>query len=177
MTHIYLNKQIFWTRFGRAWGWFDGWLRINKYKYQFKNLDKIGKNYSETFQDMFVLSVLNGKENGTYLEFGCNHYQKCNNTFLLETKFDWKGLSIDIDEDLIELFNKNRKNPAICQNVLETKNCLSLLDNHQNKIVVIKEREVLKGVAFYLRLSDDNFLKVLFGECGTENAGAVIVYY
>jgi hypothetical protein len=87
---------------------------IDIFKYQFDGLENIKTNNSETFQDMFVLSVLNGKRNGSYLEFGCSHFLKNNNTFLLENTFNWTGLSIDIDCELVDLFNKNRKNPAIC---------------------------------------------------------------
>jgi len=128
---------------------------VDRFKYKFKNLNKVNTNYSETFQDMFVLSILDGKENGTYLEFGCNHYQKCNNTFLLETVFNWKGLSIDIDSDLIKLFNKNRKNPAICQNILEDKILLNqYFDNSHIDYLQIDcdppevSFEILKSIPF-----------------------------
>ncbi len=59
---------------------------------------------------MFVLSMLNGKKNGTYLEIGAGSYYYGNNTYLLEKSFDWNGISIDINESLSIDFNNNRNN-------------------------------------------------------------------
>ena len=46
------------------------------------------KSNSQTGQDLFVLSVLNHKRNGTFLEIGSNHPITVNNTFLLENEYD-----------------------------------------------------------------------------------------
>ncbi len=53
--------------------------------------------YSQSCQDLFVSGVLNNKENGSYLELGCSYPVESNNTYLLESKFNWTGISIDID--------------------------------------------------------------------------------
>jgi hypothetical protein len=63
----------------------------------FKGSDKIKTNYSEVFQDIFVLQCLNGKKGGTYLEIGAAGPVSGNNTYLLEKEFGWTGLSIDYD--------------------------------------------------------------------------------
>ena len=42
----------------------------SKLRYKFKGSENIDKNYSQTYQDMFVLTMLNGKTNGKYLEIG-----------------------------------------------------------------------------------------------------------
>jgi len=63
----------------------------------FKGSDKIKTNYSEVFQDIFVLQCLNGKKEGTYLEIGAADAVSGNNTYLLEKEFGWTGLSIDYD--------------------------------------------------------------------------------
>jgi len=86
----------------------------NKLKYQFPNCKEITENFSQIYQDMFVLSMNNGKKNGTYFEVGSAHYSINNNTFLLETQFDWQGISIDINQQSIMSFNNNRKNVGIC---------------------------------------------------------------
>ena len=65
----------------------------------FKNSDKIKTNYSEVFQDIFVLQCLNGKKNGIYLEIGAAGPVSGNNTYLLEKEFGWTGLSIDYGYD------------------------------------------------------------------------------
>jgi len=41
-----------------------------KLRYSFDGYEVIEKNYSQVFQDIFVLSILNGKKKGTFLEIG-----------------------------------------------------------------------------------------------------------
>lgn len=82
-------------------------------KHQFKNLELVDTNYSQMQQDMFVLSVLDGKTNGIYVEIGAHHPVAVNNTFLLENKFDWKGISFELDVALVAEFNMQRKNTCI----------------------------------------------------------------
>ena len=74
-------------------------------------MEKVERNFSESYQDMFILSMLNGKRNGTYLEIGAGNSFYGNNTALLETQFDWTGVSLDIEESFVEGFTKDRKNP------------------------------------------------------------------
>jgi hypothetical protein len=82
-------------------------------KTQFKGLEKISKNYSEAFQDMLVLTLLNGKRKGYYLEIGAGFPVYGNNTYLLETEFNWKGVSIDIELESIERYLHDRQNQAL----------------------------------------------------------------
>lgn len=89
-------------------------------KFLFDNINFIDHNHSNLHQDMFVLTALNGKTNGTYLEIGCNDPIVINNTYLLENKFKWKGVSIDIVEHHVVNFNSKRINPAYCQDALTT---------------------------------------------------------
>ncbi len=62
---------------------------------------------------MFVLTMLEGKEQGTYLEIGAADPFKSNNTALLEGVFDWKGISIEYLQEEAEKFNSSRKNKCI----------------------------------------------------------------
>jgi tetratricopeptide (TPR) repeat protein len=87
---------------------------LSSYRFPFPGIETVKHNYSKHLQDMFVLSVLNGKRNGTYLELGSGDPYYTNNTALLETVFDWKGLSIDNDKDSCYQFSKRRRNPVIC---------------------------------------------------------------
>ena len=84
-------------------------------RFKFPGSNLIEKNYSQAYQDMFVLAILNGKRNGTYLEIGAQEPFTINNTALLETQFDWKGTSIEIREDLCKMFTEQRKNQIICK--------------------------------------------------------------
>ena len=58
----------------------------------------IKQNHSQAYQDLFVLTMLGSKKNGRYLEIGGNHPSEFNNTYLLETEFNWQGISVEIDE-------------------------------------------------------------------------------
>jgi SAM-dependent methyltransferase len=82
-------------------------------KIKFANSESIESNYSEAYQDMFVLTMLNGKKNGTYLEIGAGNTFYGNNTALLEKNFDWRGVSLDIIPEFVEAFSKERKNPCL----------------------------------------------------------------
>jgi hypothetical protein len=79
-------------------------------KNNFHLSDKIIRNYSQLLQDIFVLTVLNGKKNGTYVEIGSSDPIRINNTFLLEEEYEWKGIGYDIDAKIVEKYNKLRKN-------------------------------------------------------------------
>lgn len=79
----------------------------------FNGSDKIERTYSQAYQDLFVLTVLDGKRNGTYVEIGSSYPIDMNNTYILENEFDWTGVSFDRDEELNKLFLEQRKNPII----------------------------------------------------------------
>jgi hypothetical protein len=100
-----------------------------RFKYPFPGFDTIQKNYSKHFQDLFVLSVLNGKRNGTYLEIGSGDPFVHNNTALLETEFGWKGISIDNQGSLCYNFKENRNNTIICADATEI-GYADLFDKH-----------------------------------------------
>ena len=72
---------------------------LNCMRHQFPGLDSIKENYSQSWQDMFVLTMHNGLRNGTYLELGASEPSYMNNTCLLE-QFGWTGPSIDFRSEL-----------------------------------------------------------------------------
>jgi len=69
------------------------WLKV-----LFANADLVNEYYSQAGQDIFALVANNGKKNGTYVELGCNEPFIINNTYLLESTFNWKGVSVDFDK-------------------------------------------------------------------------------
>ena len=74
---------------------------------------KLTKGYAQSNQDLFVLEILNYKKNGTYLEIGSNQPVHINNTYLMETDYQWTGVSIEILTHMCEFFRKVRKNKCI----------------------------------------------------------------
>lgn len=88
-------------------------IDCEKLRIPFDGCDSVDENYSQASQDIFVLSCLNGKKNGTFLDLGCGYPFEINNTYLLEKNFGWSGLSVDIDSKVVSLHNQNRKSPAL----------------------------------------------------------------
>ena len=68
---------------------------------------------SEAGQESFVLTSLQGKRNGFYVEVGSYHSKINSNTYLLETEFDWDGVAFEILPDCVDEYNTNRRNPCI----------------------------------------------------------------
>lgn len=87
---------------------------IDKLKVKFDGIDNVDHNYSQAFQDMFVLTMLNGKSGGVYVEIGGSDPININNTYILEKTFGWKGLSFEIDEEIVDYYNSTRINKCIC---------------------------------------------------------------
>jgi hypothetical protein len=87
---------------------------LEKLRHKFLGVEDIENNYSQAFQDMFALSILNGKRNGTYVEIGGDHAVIISNTYLLETEFGWNGVSFEIDQSKVDGYNSLRENKCIC---------------------------------------------------------------
>jgi tetratricopeptide (TPR) repeat protein len=122
LTYTYYNKSNY-----------------DKLKFKFKGSENIEQNFSQAYQDMFVLTALDGKNNGTYLEIGSAMPFYGNNTALLEN-LGWTGIGIDIKQELVDDYSIQRKNKVLCLNALET--------NYENLISEI----AVDGVIDYLQL-------------------------
>ena len=90
----------------------------SKLRYKFPGSETINKNYSQVFQDMFVLTMLNGKKNGIFLEIGGARPYYGNNTALLEESFGWNGFSIEFDKSFADEYIEARPTNVICQDAL-----------------------------------------------------------
>ena len=61
-------------------------------------------------QDKFVLHVLQHKQNGYFLEIGSNNPITINNTYLLENKYNWKGIMVEYNSSFLPLYKEHRSN-------------------------------------------------------------------
>lgn len=86
---------------------------------KFRWSESLSRNFSQAGQDLFVLSMLDGKRDGLFLDLGCNEPININNTYLLESSYNWKGLSVDIEEGFFKLFvfRKTKTLCADCTNI------------------------------------------------------------
>ena len=100
-----------------------GWPNCPRYfrdnyenlKTKFTGAENIENNWSQSMQDMFVLSMLDGKKNGVYVEIGADQPRVISNTYLLEKDFDWSGISFELDADKVAFFNTIRENKCLCE--------------------------------------------------------------
>ena len=67
-------------------------------------------SYSQAFQDLFVISIMKQKQNGYFLEIGSNDPIIHNNTYLLESQYNWKGLMVEYHSSFEQLYNQHRPN-------------------------------------------------------------------
>ncbi len=68
---------------------------------------------SDMLQESFVISMLKEKKNGYYVEVGSGYPVQGNNTYLLESKFNWNGVGIDLNQRTVDLYNQQRRNTCI----------------------------------------------------------------
>lgn len=61
-------------------------------------------------QDKYVLSILNNKKDGFFLEIGSRHPKEINNSYILEKNFNWKGIMVEYDTKWLSLYQKERPN-------------------------------------------------------------------
>ena len=62
-------------------------------------------SYSISNVDLIINRIFSKIDKGIYIDLGCNHPIKYNNTYLLY-KRGWSGINIDSDQTSIEAFKK-----------------------------------------------------------------------
>ena len=83
-------------------------LYIRNLKYLLK------KSYSQFEEDLFLKTYFKNKKDGFFIDIGCYHPFKGNNTYLLY-KSGWSGINIDLNQLGIDLFNIARpRDKNIC---------------------------------------------------------------
>lgn len=121
------------------------YLANNELKYKFNLSNTIDRNYSRSWQDLFVLSVLDGKTNGFFLEIGANDPIAYSNTYLLESKFGYTGISIDIDGDYRTLWDTYRSASFVEQDALTIDYSQLLKQNDAPKIIDYLQLDIEPG--------------------------------
>ena len=88
---------------------------FDRLRHKFIGAEDIENNFSQAFQDLFVLSILDGKKNGTYVEIGGDHPVVINNSYILESQYGWKGVSFELIQTAVDFYNSLRTNPCLCE--------------------------------------------------------------
>ena len=79
-------------------------LFFQKLKYSFF---WFSKSYSYSAQDVIIGHIFQNKKKGVYIDVGCNHPVKGNNTYSLYKK-GWRGINIDLDPVSVNTFKYYR---------------------------------------------------------------------
>lgn len=123
-----------------------------KLRFPFDGCETIDNSYSQSWQDIFIMSLLKGQKNGTYLEIGASSPQLANNTFLLSSKFDWKGVSIDCIDYTAE-WNAVRPNDQfMCTDALSIDYAALLATSYNSTVIDYCQLDIDNG---------DNILQIL----------------
>ena len=97
-------------------------IYIRNFKFFFKN--------SQFGEDKKILKLFKYQKNGTYLDLGCFHPIRQNNTYLFH-KLGWKGINIDLNQLTIDMFNVARpKDKNICAAISDKKGVKNLFFDH-----------------------------------------------
>jgi len=88
-------------------------------------------SYSQAGQDVFVYSVLKDKQNGSFVEIGSNHPITHNNTYILENKYNWKGLMVEYDNSFESLYKIHRPKSIYELKDARQVDYRSILDNNK----------------------------------------------
>ena len=113
------------------------------------------KYFSFSGVDVLIENIFRNQKKGFYVDVGCQHPIKNNNTYLLHKK-GWSGLNIDLDQDNINLFNLSRsKDTNICIAISSTvseknlffyhnKSPINTIDPKVSKFQKAKVKEIKK---------------------------------
>lgn len=89
----------------------SNWIKsdFNLCKVQVDGMKDLETNYSQVWQDIFVLTCTIAKKKGTFLEIGGAVPCIGNNTWLLEKEYDWRGFSIELEKEFTDQWEGVRK--------------------------------------------------------------------
>ena len=90
------------------------------------------KSFSQGSMDLILEHIFKDKNNGFYVDVGCQHPIKNNNTYLLY-KRGWSGINIDLDFNSIEMFNYFRPDDDNQKIALSDKKSISNLYFFHNR--------------------------------------------
>ena len=98
------------------------------------------KSYSISNVDLIVDRLFSKIKKGVYIDVGCNHPIKYNNTYLLHQK-GWSGINIDLDKTSINEFSIMRKNDYNVQELVGS------IDGEEKEIYYYHERSAINTVS------------------------------
>src|ERR1700733_11032935 len=123
----------------------------------------------DEFLDMVLYGLTNKKDQGYYLEIGGADPVANNNSYFFEKNYNWKGVSIEINERFLQPWIKQRTNPLLIEDATKSDFVLSRIPLHKYTFKVItiehdfyrfgnvyreKERAILNAHGYHLLCPD-----------------------
>ena len=97
------------------------------------------KSYSLSNVDLVIERIFKKKKKGIFIDVGCNHPIKYNNTYLLYKK-GWSGINIDLDKESIKQFNELRTRDDNIQTLVTS------FDNEEKDIYFYHDRSAINTI-------------------------------
>ena len=107
------------------------------------------KSYSLSNVDLVIERRFKKKKKGIFIDVGCNHPIKYNNTYLLYKK-GWSGINIDLDKESIKQFNELRTRDDNIQTLVTS------FDNEEKDIYFYHDRSAINTISKELVESRNN---------------------
>jgi len=98
------------------------------------------KSYSLSNVDLVIERIFKKKNKGIFIDVGCNHPIKYNNTYLLYKK-GWSGINIDLDTESINQFNKLRTRDINIQTLITS------YDNEEKDLFFYHDRSAINTIS------------------------------
>ena len=98
------------------------------------------KSYSISNVDLIIDRIFRDIPKGIYIDVGCNHPIKYNNTYLLH-KRGWTGINIDLDKKCIDEFDIMRKKDHNIQELVGS------IDGEEKEIYYYHERSSINTIS------------------------------
>lgn len=96
-------------------------------------------SYSQINQDRYAMEYFNNKRNGFFVDIGSNVAQALNNTYLMESQYDWDGICIEPNETVIPHLKEHRKCKIVNIGVYDKVATLEFESSHVSMMGGIKE--------------------------------------
>jgi FkbM family methyltransferase len=104
---------------------------------------------SQCGQDLWVLSQLNYKRNGFFVDVGASHYKKLSNTYYLEKEYGWTGICIEGNPEFFQTLVDNRACACVNRYVSDNTN-----PTFVNKATHTPGDDLDKGFGDFLEISN-----------------------
>ena len=123
--NLFLNFSLKYKYFYKLYLYYNLYLRHFKYL--------IKDSYSQFGEDIFLKKYFS-KKKGFYIDIGCHHPYRYNNTFILY-QLGWTGINIDLSKISIDLFNTMRpRDINVCSVISDKVGPVKFYIPDQNKL-------------------------------------------